>query len=40
VTDVRMPEISGIDLLTTMKMKERCVSMPVIVITGQTRAAI
>ena len=34
VTDVRMPEISGIDLLTTMKMKERCVSMPVIVITG------
>jgi two-component system response regulator FixJ len=34
VTDVRMPEISGIDLLTTMKMKERRVSMPIIVITG------
>ena len=33
VTDVRMPEISGIDLLT-MKMKERRVSMPIIVITG------
>jgi two-component system response regulator FixJ len=34
VTDVRMPEISGIDLLTTMKMKERRISMPIIVITG------
>ncbi|MFZ3325830.1 MAG: response regulator FixJ [Methylocella sp.] len=34
VTDVRMPEISGIDLLTTMKMQERRVSMPVIVITA------
>jgi two-component system response regulator FixJ len=34
VTDVRMPDISGIDLLTTMKMKERRVSMPIIVITG------
>jgi two-component system response regulator FixJ len=34
VTDVRMPEISGIDLLTTMKIEERRVSMPIIVITG------
>lgn len=34
VTDVRMPEISGIDLLTTMKIAERRVSMPIIVITG------
>src|ERR1700730_114595 len=34
VTDVRMPEISGIDLLTTMKIAEPRVSMPIIVITG------
>ena len=34
VTDVRLPEISGIDLLTTMKIEERRVSMPIIVITG------
>src|SRR4029077_4872772 len=34
VTDVRMPEISGMDLLTTMKIEERRVSMPIIVITG------
>ncbi len=32
VTDVRMPEMSGLDLLA--KMKERRVSMPVIVITA------
>jgi len=32
VTDVRMPEMSGLDLLE--KMKERRVSMPVIVITA------
>jgi two-component system response regulator FixJ len=32
VTDVRMPEISGLDLLA--EMKERRVSMPVIVITA------
>ena len=32
VTDVRMPEIGGLDLLA--KMKERHVSMPVIVITA------
>jgi len=34
VTDVRMPEISGIDLLTTMEMKGRRVSMPIILITA------
>ena len=33
VTDVRMPEMSGLDLLA--EMKERRVSMPVIVITAQ-----
>ncbi|MGC1861701.1 MAG: response regulator FixJ [Methylocystis sp.] len=32
VTDVRMPEMSGLDLLA--KMKERRISMPVIVITA------
>ena len=32
VTDVRMPEVSGIDLLH--RLKERKVAMPVIVITG------
>jgi two-component system response regulator FixJ len=32
VTDVRMPEISGLDLLAAMK--ERCISMPIIVMTA------
>ena len=32
VTDVRMPEINGLDLLAAMK--ERCISMPIIVMTA------
>ena len=32
VTDVRMPEISGLDLLAAMK--KRCISMPIIVMTA------
>jgi two-component system response regulator FixJ len=32
VTDVRMPEISGLDLLAALK--ERCISMPIIVMTA------
>ena len=34
VTDVRMPDISGIDLLARKEMKERRVSMPIILITA------
>jgi two-component system, LuxR family, response regulator FixJ len=34
VTDVRMPEISGIDLLAKMEKKGRLASMPVILITA------
>ncbi len=36
VTDIHMPEINGLDLLA--EMKERRVSMPVIVMTGQGNA--